>query len=239
MGFGILFFGYFLAFAFSISKVYFFADVIGGIVMLYAFTKLMQYNRYYVGAIYSTALFTLFSTVSAIFLTLKISSGSVVDMALNVAKAVSACVMQICIFLGVRGISLGAECGKLVNKSERSIKLTSAYYIISLFVLFTGSFYDEIASYISVWVYIYWWVCFILNLALIYQAFGMLYSEDEELAEKKRSRFKIINYINDKMDAFEENSNRYRRESMEMALDEAERLHKDNGHKKSKKKKKK
>lgn len=238
MGFGILFFGYFLTFAFSISKVYFFADVIGGVVMLYAFSKLMQYNRYYVGAIYSTMLFTLLSALGAVLLMFHISAGDVLDTVLDIAKALSACAMHIFVFLGIRGISLGAECDKLVKKSERNLKLTLAYYIISHFVLFTSPLYEEVASYISLWVYIYWWICFILNLSLIYQAFGLLYSADEDQTEKKRSRFKIINYINDKMDAFEENSNKYRRESMQMAMDEAEKLHKEKGHKKSKKKKK-
>lgn len=238
MGFGILFFGYFLTFAFSISEVYFFADVIGGVVMLYAFSKLMQYNRYYVGAIYSTMMFILLSVVGAILLMFKISTGDVIDAVLDIVRALSACAMHIFVFLGIRGISLGAECNKLVKKSERNLKLTLAYYIISHFVLFTSPLYEEIASYISLWVYVYWWICFIFNLSLIYQAFGLLYSADEDQTEKKRSRFKIINYINDKMDAFEENSNKYRRESMKMAMEEAEKLHKEKGHKKSKKKKK-
>lgn len=238
MGFGILFFGYFLTFAFSISEVYFFADVIGGIVMLYAFNKLMQYNRYYVGAIYSTVIFTLFSLTGAVLLMFKISPGDMMDTALDIAKALSACAMHIFVLLGIRGISLGAECDKLVKKSERNLKMTIAYYVVSHFVLFTSPLYEEVASYISLWVYVYWWICFIFNLSLIYQSFGLLYSADEDQMEKKRSRFKIINYINDKMDSFEENANKYRRESMKMAMDEAEKLHKEKEHKKSKKKKK-
>ena len=50
MGFGILILGYFLAYAFSISSVYFFADIIGTAIIMLAFSKLAQYNRYFVGA---------------------------------------------------------------------------------------------------------------------------------------------------------------------------------------------
>ena len=238
MGFGILFFGYFLTFAFTISKVYFFADILGSIVMLYAFSKLSQYNRYYVGAIFSTAVFTLFSFAGAVLLMFHVPLGSMADTALDVAKALSACAVHIFMFLGIRGISLGADCDKLVKKSERNMKLTLTYYIVSHFVLFTSPLYKDVASYISLWVYLYWWICFVLNLVLLYQAFGLLYAADEDQTEKKRSRFKIINYMNDKMDAFEANANKYRKESMQMALEEADRLKKEKEHKKSKKKKK-
>ena len=46
MGFGVLFFGYFVMFAFSLSTMYFFADIIGSVITAYAFTKIAQYNRY-------------------------------------------------------------------------------------------------------------------------------------------------------------------------------------------------
>ena len=37
MGYGTLLFGYFLTYAFSLSRVYFFTDIIGALVMLWAF----------------------------------------------------------------------------------------------------------------------------------------------------------------------------------------------------------
>ncbi len=227
MGFGILFFGYFLTFAFSVSKVYFFADLIGCVVMLIAFGKLAQYNRYYVGAVASGVVFTLFSLAAAMVLMFKVPMDGWMDTALDVAKALSACAFHVFMFLGIRGISKGAECEKLVKKAERNLVMTSVYYATAHIVLFTSPLYETVASYISLWVYVYWWICFILNLALIYHAFGLLYSPEEEEGEPKRSRFKIINFMNDKMDAFEANSNKYRRESMEMALAEAEKRRKE------------
>ncbi len=243
MGFGILFFGYFLTFAFTASKVYFFADVIGCVVMLVGLAKLSQYNRYYVGAVASATLFTLFTLGSALMMLFKTSLGGGLDTAYDVAKALSACGLHVFIFLGIRGISMGAECEKLVKKAERRLVMTSVYYAALHIVLFTSPLYKEVASYVSLWVYVYWWVCFVLNLVLIYHAFGLLYSPEEEEKAPKRSRFRIINFMNDKMDAFEENSNKYRRESMEMALAEAEKRRqekeKKHPHKHSNKKKRK
>ena len=58
MGYGTLLFGYFLTYAFSLSRVYFFTDIIGALVMLWAFSKLIAYNRYYRGAAASGIVFT-------------------------------------------------------------------------------------------------------------------------------------------------------------------------------------
>jgi len=243
MGFGILFFGYFLTFAFSISKVYFFADVIGCVVMLFAFGKLMRFNRYYVGAAAVSMIYTLLIATSALMMLFGVSIGKTADTLLDVLKALSSCGFHVLMFLGIRGISLGAECTKLVKKAERCLVMTVVYYAVLHIVLFTSPLYASVASYVSLWVYLYWWICFIYNLTLIYQAFGLLYSPEDEAKGPKRSRFKIINFMNDKMDEFEANSNKYRKESMEMALAEAERRRKEkekkNPHNHSKKKKKK
>lgn len=227
MGFGILFFGYFLTFAFTASNVYFFADIIGCIVMLMAFSKLTQYNRYYSGAVVSTMALTLFCLSFALRMLFRIEVSSAVAAALDVAKAISSLGIHVFTFLGIRGISKGAECGKLVHKSERCLVLNIFYYAAAHIVLFAKPLLGEAAAYISLVVYFYWLICFIYNLTLIYQAFGILYSPEEEEKGPKRSRFKLINFMNDKMDEFDANSNKYRRESMEMALEEAERRRKE------------
>ena len=70
MGFGLLILGYFLTFAFTISQAYFFADVIGALVMLYAFTKLSEYNRYFRGAAAAGMVFTLLALTSGVLLSM-------------------------------------------------------------------------------------------------------------------------------------------------------------------------
>ena len=57
MGFGILLFGYFTAFAFELINTYFFADIIGGLVMLYALGKLSEYNGKFKAAAYGDMVF--------------------------------------------------------------------------------------------------------------------------------------------------------------------------------------
>ena len=65
MGFGILLIGYFVTFAFSVSSYYFFADIIGILIMLYAFSKLSRYNRYFVDAMVPALGFLVLCAVNA------------------------------------------------------------------------------------------------------------------------------------------------------------------------------
>ena len=62
-------------------------------------------------------------------------------------------------------------------------------------------------------------------------------SENEN--EIKRSRFEFINKINDKMESFEKNRNEYSRESMKLAIEEANKLAEQKAKKEKNKRKKK
>ncbi len=245
MGFGILFFGYLLAFGFSF---YFFADiaaVVGCLVMLFGCAKLSEYNRYFNGAILSLTVLVLCSLVSPLTSLLRVFSSVAEEVwtVLDIAKPVAALAVHSFLFLGIRGISLGASCDKLVKTSVRNMVMTVTYYVVSLVVQLTGHWYRTIADAIEPWLAVYWLVCLVLNLVLLYKAFGILCPADEDPNRKKRSRFRFINFIDDKMDSFEENSKKYREDSMKMALDEADRLKKEReqkrreGHSKKKKKK--
>lgn len=243
MGFGTLFFGYFTMFAFTLAEAYFFADIIGSLVTVYAFSKLSEYNRYFVSANVACLVFMILCGVNAASLMFKIydPSGSI-DMIVDIAKEAAACVMHIFMFLGTRGISEGAGAQKLVNTANRNFVMTMLYYIASLVVLLCGNLLGDSVQYASMIVFLYWVVCLFLNLALIYRCFGILCpAEEDENAPAKRSKFEIVNKINDKFDEIEAKKTAYREESMKLALEEADKRKKEKSkkHKNSHKKKKK
>ncbi|MBE6569177.1 MAG: hypothetical protein E7658_03030 [Ruminococcaceae bacterium] len=237
MGFGLLLGSYFLAFAFSLARIYLFMDIIGGLWMLYAFYKLSQYNRYFWNALITDAAFTAASTAGAVLLmTGNFTAGGFADILIDCLKAVFAAGIHIFMFFGIRGIAAGAESTKIAQKANRNLRMTCVYYFLFFAVLLTGSLYPAYVGYVSAVVYLYWLVCFVLNLVLIYTCFGMLYDDDIEKKEKKQSRIPILNKMHEKFDSLEEKKNQYRRESMELAMEEAENVH--NRKKKKKKKKK-
>ena len=242
MGYGILLFGYFLTFAFSLSNVYFFADIIGALIMMYAYTKLWQYNLYYKSAAVSTLVFIALCGFGALSVGLHLfEAGGAVMTAVGAVKLAVSLVMHIFIFLGCKGLAEGAESEFLVRKSDRQLVMTAVYYVVALLLIAAAPLIGNIAPYLNFALFIYWIICFIMNMILIYNCFGRLCPEDEDDEAMPRSKFGFINKINDKFDEFEENSNKYRRESMEMARAEADRLHeeKKNKYHHSKKKKKK
>ena len=87
-----------------------------------------------------------------------------------------------------------------------------------------------------------WWVlCFILTLSTIYSAFASVIPAEADENEKPRSKIPFLNALSDKFDELDDKRNEYRRESMKLAMEEAERLHAEKQKKKqnSRKKKKK
>lgn len=242
MGFGTLFFGYFVMFAFALAQAYFFADIIGALIAIYAFSKLSEYNRYFVSAMVSCLAFMVLCGVSAASLMFDIyDPAGNVDMIVDIAKAAAACIMHIFMFLGTRGIAQGAGSVDLYNKANRNLVLTMIYYAASLLVIAFGGILGDSVQNVSMIVFLYWAVCFVLNLVLIYRCFGILCpAEEDEDAPPKRSKFAIVNKLNDKFEEIEANKTAYRKESMQMALDEAEkRAAKNSGKSKHSHKKKK
>ncbi len=226
--------------AFSLSQVYFFADILGAFVTLYAFSKLSEYNRYFVAAMWSGLAFLLLCAVNAASLMFDIyDMTGAVATAVNAAKAVTMCVTHVLMFLGMRGISMGAGAERLVKNAERNLVLTMVYYVLYFVVLFASPILGTATQYISTVVFLYDAVCIFLNLVLIYRCFGILCPADEDENVKKRSRFAIINKISDKVDAIDDERVRYREESVRLANEEAARRaveRKRNGRSKKKKK---
>jgi hypothetical protein len=226
MGFGILILGYFLMYAFSISSVYFFADIIGTVIVLFAFSKLAQYNRYFVGAMGFALGFLALCTLGASSLMFDLYEASgIVAQIVGLLKNLVSAGMHILMFLGIRGISLGAESEKLAGRAMRNAGVTLVYYasciILGIVAFFVPA--GEVISYMNGLMYLYSIVCVLLNLVLMYSCFGTLCPADEDENEIKRSRFAIINKINDKMDSFEKKNNEYKLESMRLAMEEANR----------------
>lgn len=225
MGFGTLFFGYFTMFAFSLSQAYFFADIIGALVAIYAFSKLAQYNRWFVNSMVACLAFMVLCGVNAVSLMFRLyDPAGTVDMVVDILKEAAACLMHIFMFLGTHGIAMGANADKLVSSTNRNLVMTMTYYVASvLVVLLSGVLGDNVQT-LSMVVFLYWIVCLVLNLALIYRCFGILCpAEEDENAPPKRSRFALVNKINDKFEAMEAEKQEYRKESMRLAMEEADK----------------
>ena len=243
MGFGTLFFGYFAMYAFSISPYYFFADIIGGVTAVFALSKLSEYSRYFLGAMFSAFGFLLLSGVNAASLlsSLYPMKEGAVWTAVELLKLAAGAVMHVYLLLGIRIVAGRAGQEKLVKKSVRNLGASCLYFFAQIVVLLLELRLAEntavAAAGAGVW--LFWVLCFLLNLFLIYGCFASIIPADADENEKPRSKIPFLNAMSDKFDELDDKKNEYRRESMKLAMEEADRLHAEKQKKKAHKKKKK
>ena len=235
MGFGILIFGYFAMFAFSLTQTYFFADIIGACITIYAFSKLAAYNRLFNKAMAAACAFLLLCALTAVSLMFTIyPTDGTAALLVNLLKSVAAAVMHVYTFLGARGIALGAGADKLADKAEHRLIATLIYYVISVLVTLICTLGNLESRYIGMALLLYWIVCLIMNLVFFYRCFAVLCPADEDESSPKQSRFKLINQIDAKMDDFQENNRRFTKTSQNEAKKKAAEKKAAHSHKKKK-----
>ena len=242
MGFGTLLFGYFAMFAFSVSPYYFFADVIGAFVTVYALSRLSEYSRYFGYAMFGALGFLILSGVNAVSLLFELypMNGGPAWTAVELLKLAAGCVMHVFLFLGTRTVAERAGQDGLVKKSIRSLAATSLYYAAAFMAVpLTPALSERTGQAVSAGILLYWIFCLILNLLLLYGCFSSIVPADADMTVKPRSRIALLNKMSDKFDELDDKKNEYRRESMKMAMEEADRLHAEREKKKKNKRKKK
>lgn len=227
MGFGILIFGYFAMFAFARSPYYFFADIVGSVVTVFALSKLGEYSRRFYGAMFSALGFLILCSVNAaslLFSLYPMGSGAAWT-AVEILKLAAGCAMHVFLFLGIRTVAQRAEITSLASKALGRLAATSIYYGAAfLAVAFSPLLDDRTAAAAGVGIWLFWILCLVLNLFLLYGCFSMILPADADENEKPRSRIRFLNVLSDKFDELDDKKNEYRRQSMKMALEEAERI---------------
>ena len=242
MGFGPLLFGYFAMYAFSISPYYFFADIIGALVAVYAFSKLAEYSRYFGGAMFGALGFLILSGVNAVSLLFGLypMNGGIAWTAVEVLKLAAGCVMHVYMFLGTRTVAVRAGQDALSKKSVRCLCAVSLYYAAALIAIpVTPRLPERTGAAVSAGILLYWVLCLILNLLLLYGCFSHIVPADADLSVTPRSRIGLLNKMSDKFDELDDKKNEYRRESIRLAMEEADRLHEERKRKNKGKRKKK
>lgn len=237
MGFGILLFGYFITFTSALAKTYFFADIIGGALMLYAVYKLSEYSDGFKKSVYSVALFVL-TSVLCVMISLMYGE----CMALEIASAVRTAailVMHIMILSSLAVMAKEADDENLAKKARRDLSVVTVYYLSYFVLSFIYKFFDDrTKSVIGLVIFLYGIVCLALNLVLFYNAYGRLYiegSEDaENLHEFKESKSKLITGIRRKYYESQKKALEKNNELMRQSADYAAK-HKDDYKRKKKK----
>jgi len=199
MGFGLLLVGYFLAFVPSLSNVYFFTDIVGAPMMVYALIKLSAYSEKFKQSLPSAFIYTGVTFLAAIMSVFK--PGALVSSIVDTVLAASVLMFHVYVFTAISSMAKDADDDKLARKAKRDLAIVGVYYLLYIVaLLFAPGMDGVLKGYFNTIFYFYRMVWIIFNLLLIHSAYCRLYIEGTEeryaeTAQYKETRFKFINKL--------------------------------------------
>ena len=211
MGFGTLFLGY----MFNISIFRQFTDVICALIMLYALLMLSRYNSGFRRAMHlcialavAGALYFVYGVCDMLALVnLAEETSSLITSYYSLLSGILKLAFTVYLLMGIQQIGKETGVPVIEMKAARNRFLTFVYYIPFIFTELYfegGSTLARIAAYAFLPVLVFGIVYHIMNLSLIFNCYAWICLEGEESMERKPSRFKLINKINEYEDKIED-----------------------------------
>ncbi|MBR6914861.1 MAG: hypothetical protein IKN36_00745 [Clostridia bacterium] len=197
MGFGILFFGYFTAFAFAMIPVYFFADIVGCLIMLWALTVLSSHKAAFRKCVYLDMVLTALSVVRAVGRTFAFfTDGDTVGTVLTVVWAAAALVFHFFLTGAIRSLAVDAEDKKMTARANFSRSFSVTAYVLMIAHSSLGAFLPEdlgqIADKLVLLVSL---ACLLFMSFLIYTSFVNFIPVSGEVPEPVPSKIPLVNKI--------------------------------------------
>ncbi|MBE6600132.1 MAG: hypothetical protein E7640_02855 [Ruminococcaceae bacterium] len=232
MGFGTLFVGYILTYLFVLTPFGYLFELVGSALMLYAMTKLTEYNknfRYSFFAAIPVVLIALFSSVinSVDMLGVTFIPPEMLILVVAYAKAVFNLLFHIALLTAVADIARETGCGKIRTAAYRNLIIYAFYFVLFIVSNLSVIQANETAySLIALAGNIFWLAWVILNGTMLYSCYMRICDENDTEMKAKTSRFSFINKFREEFD---------RRENKAREADR--RFYKEKKTKKEKKKK--
>lgn len=198
MGFGTLFFGYFLL----LNNVsYFgFTDPIAAVVMLLGFYKLSGVNRYFRYSCLTAGVFSLFSVAELIFTALDLFAPSSALTAalpyLSMGRSVLIATLTVTMLEGIRQVAVEVELEGLPKRCRTMIPVTVAAYTLMILMdtpPLLSAMPKEMFAVLTMVILIGIPVTVIINLYSIFTAYARICMPDEAEGKERASRFGFVN----------------------------------------------
>jgi hypothetical protein len=188
---------------FSVSNVYFFADVIGGVVMLLAFSKLGWYQKNFLRALWTDVVYMLLCLTRAVLSFFgMLESGSLWANVLSVAVMLASLLLHVFLLAGIYHLANQVELEKEPKRARRNLILILTYYPVYIIAFLTAQIFGETFSHIaSIILLIYGAAVIVLNALLIHSCYCRICESDTLTAPRKPSRFAWLDRWNEKADS--------------------------------------
>ena len=194
MGFGLLLIGYALAFAFKLSSVYFFADVLGGLMMSYACSKLSAYDRHFRPALVCTSVYSVAAIVGALRRFVFAASSEMFDHIFDASFAAMEVLIHFTLLFAIISITRDLDLKRITMKARRNLIFVIVYYTLQCFSLLLGdsliALYPEFSSYLFRSVLLIQLAIAILNIILIGSCLKSIGEEGEDAPDPSPSKIK-------------------------------------------------
>lgn len=202
MGFGYLLIGYILAFVMSLSNLYLFTDIIGGIVMLMGLSALSNHGKNFLRAMWADMAYMVISAARVILMMLKmLEEGSVLSYVFGVLIPVAALILQFFIFAGIHYLAAEVELPNESVKARNCIRRLLSYYILYIIAYILVPYLDNmLGNIIGLAVTVYGLVVIVLCIVLIHSCYCRICLKGQEHGERTQSKHEWLNKWNEKTD---------------------------------------
>ena len=207
MGFGILFIGYVAAYIMSLAGSYgCFPAIIGCIVMMYALTKLIDYEQFFKYAFFSLIPLTLCTGYKLFAQTILMFGASlpgfwgyeITQTIFAYGKVFSDLLFNSVLFIAIYKIAKATEVEKIQRACIRNIIFFTLYSITGI----VNEIYSH--KYIFMAAMIIYLVTVILNCVCLCSCYMRICDESDKDMTAKRSKIEAINKFRDEFDKKEE-----------------------------------
>lgn len=231
MGFGLLFIGYIATYLLFMAGGYgCYPEIIGCLVMLYALTKLIEYEPKFKYAFFSVIAVTVcvaYNVVSEIALMLGITSlgffgAGIAATLFMYAKAIANLVFHVTLLLAVAKITKDTGVEKTYKASVRNLIIYAIFFVLETIGTFLPS--NSAASlYVFYAVMLLWVSWLVLDCIVIFSCYMRICDENDKEMAAKPSAFKFVNKIREEFDRrekkAEQTSREYRAQKIQRRVD--------------------
>ncbi len=233
MGFGILFVGYFMTYLMSLNPFGAFFRMTGYLLMIFACRRLREYNKSFSIAMWSALPLVLTSLVSIVtfiddnYLLAPLGLPVWLDGAVSVANNILIVVFHGMLLFAIREIAIDTDVEKLTLSAVRNFIFICMYSVLCIIPSLPIKMLEDYTRYFSLPTFVFYLVCIILNLVLIFGCYSNICDEGDMEMSPRKSRFEFINKFREETARREDKAHEESMEYMRQRA-EARRLRREN-----------
>ena len=201
MGFGILFIGYILTFLMSFVSYGYFFELIGALLMVYAFTKLSEYNSKFKFAFVAALPLVITALAITVINLMGISGYDLSDHILTKTilpncKIYFNAVFHATMFFAVSDIAIDTECPRIRNAAYRNMIIYGVYFVLQIVVQMPFVLGDRnIFRAVGIIGNALWLLWLALDGIMLFSCYMQICDSDDTEMKAKPSKFAAINQL--------------------------------------------